>query len=93
MRLDAAGAVRRAGGRRRGVGAGAPSPVEEYRLLDTATVTLRVDLSFLDACVSDAWGLAPKHDRLPLCIRVTFSRTGYGPRAQRGGGVVAARAW
>eukprot|EP01061_Rhynchopus_euleeides_P033824 TRINITY_DN5710_c0_g2_i2.p1 TRINITY_DN5710_c0_g2~~TRINITY_DN5710_c0_g2_i2.p1 ORF type:complete len:672 (+),score=274.11 TRINITY_DN5710_c0_g2_i2:72-2087(+) len=51
--------------------------VEEMKLLDKVFVTLKLDLSYLSAAVCTAWGLAPKSQQKPVCIKLQFSRSGY----------------
>eukprot|EP01064_Diplonema_japonicum_P008908 TRINITY_DN16382_c1_g2_i1.p1 TRINITY_DN16382_c1_g2~~TRINITY_DN16382_c1_g2_i1.p1 ORF type:complete len:666 (+),score=120.72 TRINITY_DN16382_c1_g2_i1:80-2077(+) len=50
---------------------------DELKFLDTVVVTLRLQLDYLDGSVCRAWGLAPKKERKPLCLKLSFSRTGY----------------
>ena len=51
--------------------------IREAKLLDKVFVTLMLDLSYLSASVCDAWGLAPKADKKPVCMEFEFSRSGY----------------
>eukprot|EP01060_Flectonema_neradi_P031943 TRINITY_DN4979_c2_g1_i2.p1 TRINITY_DN4979_c2_g1~~TRINITY_DN4979_c2_g1_i2.p1 ORF type:complete len:666 (+),score=126.41 TRINITY_DN4979_c2_g1_i2:72-2069(+) len=50
---------------------------QEIKMIDTVVCTLNLDYSFLSNAVCNAWGLAPKKEKKPLKIKVTFSRTGY----------------
>eukprot|EP00754_Rhynchopus_humris_P004594 Rhum_TRINITY_DN12320_c0_g1::Rhum_TRINITY_DN12320_c0_g1_i1::g.51042::m.51042/K15258/PARP6_8; poly [ADP-ribose] polymerase 6/8 len=51
--------------------------VEHLKLLDQVVVTLLLHVDYLDSTVYAAWGLAPKSEKKPVKVKVTFSRSGY----------------
>ena len=51
--------------------------VEHLKLLDQVVVTLMLHVDYLDSTVYAAWGLAPKSQKKPVKVKVTFSRSGY----------------